>query len=132
MEVVMRKQTLTVAAALLTSLFAGNAIGEEMHNITCVVNATQAVIAYEIKYGSGSYITEHIAEGYETSYAQESKSYQPITITYDSILRPSSEPALRQTHALKSRQASGKSCALGHRYTFKIDPNIPSLIRLYD
>ena len=127
----MPKQSVIVAA-LLTSLFASNAIGEELHNITCINNATQAVIAYEIKYGSGLYITQHIAAGYETSYAQLSNSYQPITITYNSVLRPSSEPALRQTYELKSRQASGRSCALGHRYTFKIDSNIPSLIRLYD
>jgi hypothetical protein len=133
MEVVMRRQRILLGAiaAILISLPGAGASAEEMHGITCIVNATDDLIAYEISYGSDGFSPQHLAAGYEMSHTQLASNLKPITIRYDADLRPGKANRTMQEFGLKSRSASGKSCVLGHRYKFAID-KVTTLLKLYD
>jgi hypothetical protein len=117
--------------AFLVSLSGSGAMAEELHAITCIKNQTDAEITFEIKYGSKGFSPQFLAAGYETSFYQLAKDAEPMTIRYDADLRPGQANRTTQEFVLKSHSASGKSCALGHIYTFKID-KATTLLKLWD
>jgi hypothetical protein len=118
-------------AAIVISLSATIGEAEELHAITCIKNKTDALISFEIKYGSKGFSPKFLAAGYETSFYQLARDAEPMMIRYDADLNPGAAHRVTQTYVLKARNASGKSCALGHIYEFEID-KATTLLRLYD